>query len=146
MHNVDLEVIFKILVSTFQPLARFNDPYRWSYLDPGQREKASRGSGVAVTGKMTVPTLILIGQLDDLTPPKDCQGLASENPLGVSRSGPKDKNIRLIVLPGSYHAFDNTSFPKGQYFLGSHWLEYNSDARKRSVSEIKQFLRDNLGD
>jgi dienelactone hydrolase len=98
-----------------------------------------------ITGTMTVPTLILIGQLDDLTFAKNCQDLASGNPLGASRSGPKDENIRLTVLPGAYHAFDDTMFPTGKRFLG-HWLEYNPDATKRSVSEIRQFLRDNLGD
>jgi dienelactone hydrolase len=76
---------------------------------------------------------------------KNCQDLASGKPLGASRSGPKDENIRLTVLPGAYHAFDNTSFPSGQWFHG-HWLAYNADATKRSVEEIREFLRENLGD
>ena len=90
---------------------------------------------------MTVPTLILIGQLDNLTRAQDCQDLTQGYPNGT-----KDKNIRLIVFPGAYHAFDNTSFPGRTAFVGQYWLEYNADATKRSIAEIGQFLRDSLGD
>jgi dienelactone hydrolase len=89
--------------------------------------------------RMTVPTLILIGELDNLTPAQPCQDLTQGYP-----NGSKDKNIRLVVFPGAYHAFDNTSFPRRTAFLGQYWLEYNADATKRSVAEIREFLRDRL--
>jgi dienelactone hydrolase len=95
---------------------------------------------------MTVSTLILIGELDDLTPAQSCRDLvAGLGKPGTIPGSEQDKVIRLVVLPGAYHAFDNTSFPTGQRFLG-HWLEYNADATKRSIGEIKGFLHANLRD
>ena len=70
-----------------------------------------------ITGPMTVPTLILIGELDDWVSPKLCQDLAAGNPAGT-RPGSQAQNIRLTLLPGAYHAFDNTSFRAGQQYLG----------------------------
>jgi dienelactone hydrolase len=89
---------------------------------------------------MTVPTLILIGQLDNLTRAQDCQDLTQGYP-----GGGNDKNIRLVVFPSAYHAFDNTSFHSRTALLGQYWLEYNVDATKRSVMEIRDFLRDTIG-
>jgi dienelactone hydrolase len=99
----------------------------------------------SIAGMMTVPTLILIGKLDDLTFAKNCQDLVSGNSLGGSRSGPRDDNIRLTILPGAYHAFDNTSFPKGEWFHG-HWLAYNPAATQQAAEEIRRFLGDRLDD
>jgi dienelactone hydrolase len=83
---------------------------------------------------MTIPVLILIGQQDDLTPARFCQDLAQ----GYA-NGPNDENIRLVVFPNAYHAFDNPSFPSPTAFLGS-WLEYDPEAAARSAREIKEFL------
>jgi dienelactone hydrolase len=98
-----------------------------------------------ITGMMTVPTLILIGQLDDLTSAKNCQDLKSGNPLEASRSSPEDRNIHLTVLPGAYHAFDNTSFLHGEWWHG-HWLAYNAEATTRAAKKVRAFLHDALGD
>jgi dienelactone hydrolase len=100
----------------------------------------------AINGAMAVPTLILIGELDDWVSPKACQDLAAGYPnIRSTLNGPQDTNIRLVVLPGAYHAFDNTSFPTGQRYLG-HWLEYNENATNRCIEEIKAFLGSYLGD
>src|ERR1700738_3391863 len=88
---------------------------------------------------MAIATLILVGQLDTLTPAQSCEDLA----LGDANT-PKDDNVRLLVFAGAYHAFDNTSFPKKTPFLG-HWLRYDAAATKRSVVEIREFLRNHLG-
>ena len=56
---------------------------------------------------MTVPTLILIGELDDWTPAKECRNLAEgRDDWGISREKGKGIPIELIVYPGAYHDFD----------------------------------------
>jgi dienelactone hydrolase len=94
-----------------------------------------------VSGPMNVPTLILIGERDDWVSPKSCQDLAA----GRRRNGSVDGNIRLVLLPGAYHAFDNTTFRTGERYLG-HWLAYDPEATRQSVSEIRVFLHDRLGE
>jgi dienelactone hydrolase len=91
-----------------------------------------------INGPMSIPTLILIGELDTLTPARYCHDLTQGNP-----DGSKDKNIRLVVFPDAYHAFDNTRFPERTDFLG-HWIEYNEKATKQAVKEIQAFFRGTL--
>jgi dienelactone hydrolase len=101
-------------------------------------------SCAATTWAMTVPTLILIGELDDLTPAAACREMVKR--VSNSPNGREGAPVRLRVYPGAYHAFDNTRFRTGQRFLGQHWLEYNAGATMESVKEIRNFLRNNLGD
>ena len=56
---------------------------------------------------MTVPTLILIGELDDWTPAKECRNLVEgRDDCGISRQKGQGVPIELIVYPGAYHGFD----------------------------------------
>jgi len=52
-----------------------------------------------------VPTLILIGDLDDWSPAADCQKMMAQ------RSG-DGAPLRLVVYPGAYHAFDAPNQPR----------------------------------
>jgi dienelactone hydrolase len=80
--------------------------------------------------KLTIPTLILIGELDNVTPAADCRRLASNQP---------GDSIKLVVYPGAYHLFDNASFAGGTRLLGM-WLKYDAAAAEQSRSELRHFL------
>jgi len=115
-----------------------------SFKDKFRAAVALYPSCAATTWGMTVPTLILIGELDDLTPAAACREMIKR--VSNSPNGREGAPVRLIVYPGAYHAFDNTTFRTGQRFLGKHWLEYNAGATMESVKEIRNFLHNNLGD
>lgn len=97
----------------------------------------------AVTGAMTAPTLIMIGELDDYTPPGACHRVADRQSR-MAQDKENEVPMRLIVYPGAYHAFDVPSLRIGRQFLG-HWLQYNEDASGRSIEEVRSFLCETLG-
>jgi dienelactone hydrolase len=92
----------------------------------------------AASQQLAIPTIILIGELDDWSSAKDC-----EQWMGL-RSG-KGAPARLIVYPGAYHAFDVRSLGDGKRIFG-HWLKYDADAAGRSKSEMHDFLATQLSD
>ena len=60
---------------------------------------------------MTVPTLILVGELDDWTLAKECRNLAEgRDDYGISRQKGEGVPIELMVLAGAYHDFDIPEF------------------------------------
>ncbi len=92
--------------------------------------------GVA-TQELNIPTLILIGELDDWSPAKDCERWMQW------RAG-KGAPVKLVVYPGAYHAFDFPSLGDGRLSFG-HWLKYDAEAARRSVLEAHDFLATQLG-
>jgi dienelactone hydrolase len=91
-------------------------------------------------GNMTVPTLILVGELDDWTPAPECRRLAEgQDDYGVSRNKENGIPLKLIVYPGAYHAFDNPALYEGLQYLGHH-LEYNQEATDQSADALRGFL------
>jgi dienelactone hydrolase len=82
--------------------------------------------------QLGIPTIILIGELDDWTPAKDCERWM------VWRTG-KGAPVKLVIYPGAYHAFDVPTLRNGVRFFG-HWLKYDADAARRSVLEVHDFL------
>jgi dienelactone hydrolase len=96
-------------------------------------------------GNMTVPTLIMIGELDDWTPAKACSSLAEgRDDWGISREKGKGFPIELIVFPGAYHSFDIPALATPQKFLGHH-LEFNQAALDRSIDALRKFLYATIG-
>ena len=89
------------------------------------------------TDQMSMPTLILIGELDDWTPAQDCE-------RWIERNGGKGAPVKLVVYPAAFHAFDASSFREGIRSFG-HWLKYDPDAAERSESEMRNFLAIQLG-
>jgi dienelactone hydrolase len=87
--------------------------------------------GVA-SEELTVPTLILIGELDDWTPAKVCE-------LWMKRRADRGAPVKLIVYPGAYHAFNVPAFADGREMLG-HWLKYDAKAARSAVQEMQSFL------
>ena len=93
------------------------------------------------TGRLTVPTLIVIGDLDTVTPADACRKLAEgRDDIGRSRVKDESADIRLTVLPNAYHAFDvrdAATLPKP---MGHHY-EFNRNATDQSSKLLREFIR-----
>ena len=99
---------------------------------------------LGIKDSMTVPTLILIGELDDWTPASECRNLVDgRDDYGISRQK-VGVPIELVVYPGAYHGFDVPGFAPPVKFLGHH-LEFNQVARDRSIDAIRNFLHATIG-
>jgi dienelactone hydrolase len=86
--------------------------------------------------RLNIPTLILIGDSDDVTPAADCERLA-RNQAG---HGP---DVRLVVYPGAYHLFDNPGLAAGRRLFGMR-LKYDAQAAGQSKAEMRGFLAPKL--
>jgi dienelactone hydrolase len=96
-------------------------------------------------GDITVPTLILIGEHDDLTPAEDCRKMVDgRDDWGISRQKDQGVPIKLIVYPGAYHAFDAPGLTTPMQLLGHH-LEYNPSATDQSIGAVRKFLKTTIG-
>ena len=96
-------------------------------------------------GNMTVPTLILIGELDDWAPARECRNLAEgRDDWGISREKGQGIPIEIIVYPGAHHDFDVPNFATPVTVLGHH-LEFNEAARDRSADALRKFLHATIG-
>ncbi len=94
---------------------------------------------------MTVPTLILIGKLDDWTPAQECRNMAEgRDDWGISRQKGLGVPVKLIVYPGAYHAFDIAALRKPVEYFGHH-LEYNQSATEQSSEALHDFLLATVG-
>jgi dienelactone hydrolase len=82
--------------------------------------------------KLSIPTLIMIGELDDWTPAQNCkQWMERRNGQGAS--------VKLVVYPGAYHAFD---FPEltNELSVFGHRMKYDGPAAQNSLEEMHKFL------
>jgi dienelactone hydrolase len=102
----------------FRAAAAFNPPCQRAAWRPG------------------IPTLILIGALDDWTPAADC----SNKIAGWGSDGPP---IELVVYPGAFHGFYYPHLQPGTTVFG-HWLEYNAEAADNATHRLHQFLNRHL--
>ena len=94
----------------------------------------------AIKGPMTVPTLILIGELDDWVTPEVCRRLANgTDDLGISRQKAEGAGVRLIVYPGAYDGFD-LSFLRAPVLYMGHRIEFNKSAMEQSSEALREFL------
>jgi dienelactone hydrolase len=82
--------------------------------------------------RLAIPTLIVVGAADEVTPAADCRRLAEGQP-----------EVRLVVLPGAGHCFDDPAFAGGKRLLGMT-LTYNAAAARRAMAELLAFLHGNL--
>ena len=79
-----------------------------------------------------IPTLILVGALDDWTPAADC----SSKIASWGNDGPP---VELVVYPGVYHGFYYSYLQPGRTLFG-HWLEFNGEAADNADQRLHQFL------
>jgi len=81
-----------------------------------------------------VPTLILIGAADSVTPAADCRAfVAAQRP----------DQAKLVVLPGAGHLFDDPASAGGRDVLGMHFA-YDRAAAIRAEQELRRFLAKTL--
>jgi dienelactone hydrolase len=96
-------------------------------------------------GNMTVPTLVLIGELDDWTPAGECRNMVDgRDDWGISRRKGEGVATRLVVYPGAYHAFDASSLQTPLQYFGHH-LEFNQSAMDQSIDAVREFLHATIG-
>lgn len=96
-------------------------------------------------GNMTVPTLILIGELDDWSLAKECRNMVDgRDDWGISRQSDQGIPIRLIVYPGAHHAFDAPGLTTPVQLLGHH-LEFNPSATDQATGAVRDFLKATIG-
>jgi dienelactone hydrolase len=79
---------------------------------------------------LTIPTLILAGMKDSVTPAADCERLAKQQAPGM---------VKFVVYSGAAHAFDLPEFRGGRQVMGMS-LAYDRDAASRSWAELRGFL------
>ena len=79
---------------------------------------------------LKIPTLVLIGAKDEVTPAADCAELVRRQAPGAAK---------LVVYPGAAHAFDLPEFGGGTRVMGM-LLAYDRNAARRSWSELRRFL------
>ena len=86
-------------------------------------------------GALDIPTLILVGAKDEVTPAADCAELMKRQAPGMAK---------LVVYPGAAHAFDLPEFGGGTKVMGM-LLAYDRNAAQRSWAELRRFLAAQLG-
>ena len=79
---------------------------------------------------LTIPTLILVGAKDEVTPARDCAELAKRQQPGM---------VKFFVYPGAAHAFDLPEFAARTKVMGMP-LAYDHNAASRSWTELRGFL------
>jgi dienelactone hydrolase len=90
----------------------------------------------AAGGRPVIPTLILIGALDEWTPAADC----SEK-IGVW--GTDGVPIEQVVYPGAHHSFYYPELHPGRTIFG-RWVEYNEKATTDASRRMREFLKRHL--
>jgi dienelactone hydrolase len=96
-------------------------------------------------GIMTVPTLILIGERDDLAGIDACRKMAAgEDDLGISRQKGEGAPVRLIAYPEAYAGFDIPALKRPTRYRG-HRLEFNQSAADQSSEALREFLNSTVG-
>ena len=80
--------------------------------------------------RLKVPTLVLVGAADAVTPAADCRAFAAAQP---------SDEAKLVVLPGAGHLFDDPASAGGRDVLGMHFA-YDRAAAARAEQELRRFL------
>lgn len=79
----------------------------------------------------TVPLLVLLAALDDVSPPQGCVRIAQGSPPG---------SVKSITYQNARHAFDARGLPERvRYQFGT--LGYNAQADRAAWAEIRAFLK-----
>jgi dienelactone hydrolase len=90
----------------------------------------------AVVGRLVIPTLILIGGLDQWTPAADCsEKIEAWRTDGVP--------IEQVVYPSAHHGFYYLELQQGRTMFG-HWVEYNKEAATDASRRMREFLKRHL--
>jgi dienelactone hydrolase len=97
-----------------------------------------------VTGDLTAPALVLIGEQDDWSSADACRKLAAhETDIGVTRKAGTGEPVDLVVYPDATHGFDLDRPP--HRYLG-HAMRYDPAATNDAEAKVHAFLRATIGD
>ena len=91
-------------------------------------------------GVMAVPTLVLVGERDEVGLDSCRKMAAGEDDMGISRQRGAGALVRLVVLPGAYIGFDLPPLQKPPDFRGLRF-EYSKAATDSSREAVRQFLQ-----
>lgn len=80
--------------------------------------------------RLRLPTLILIGAADTVTPAAACEAL-------VRRQSAAE--VKLLVYPGAAHVFDDPAFAGGRSFMGM-WLQFDQPTAAQARVALHDFL------
>jgi dienelactone hydrolase len=87
--------------------------------------------------ELTMPTLILIGQADSVTPYSDCRAFLFARNAATAEA-------ELDVFPKAAHGFDNPSYAGGENVDGMT-LKFDPRAAGRASADLRKFLRGVFG-
>lgn len=87
---------------------------------------------------VSVPALILIGELDEATPAQACKDMMAK------RSG-EGAPLRLVVYPGAHHSFTAARLRGKPETTYGYRIEYNEAAARASWEEEGAVLREAFG-
>src|SRR5579864_2112089 len=90
----------------------------------------------AAEDQVTIPVIVFIGELDDWSSVKRCEGW-------MARRAGQGAPVKLVVYPEAYHSFDNPELRVAERYFG-HWLKYDAGAAERSTAEMRNFLATHL--
>ena len=90
----------------------------------------------AVAGRPVIPTLILIGALDEWTPAADCS-------QKIDAWGTDGASIEQVVYPSVHHSFYYPELQPGRAIFG-RWVEYNEEAATDATRRMREFLKRHL--
>lgn len=91
----------------------------------------------AAKSALTMPTLILIGELDNWSPIKLCE-------WWMQRRDGRGAPVKLVVYRDALHGFDNPGIRNGMDFTFGHWVKYDAEAAAQATGELMSFLSENL--
>jgi dienelactone hydrolase len=81
--------------------------------------------------RLRLPTLILVGAADTVTPAAACEALV--------RRQSATADVRLLVYPGAAHVFDDPAFAGGKSFKGM-WLQFDQQSAAKARGALHDFL------
>jgi dienelactone hydrolase len=85
---------------------------------------------VVANVRLQIPTLVLVGANDSVTPAAACQQLARQQAAGT---------MKLVVYPDAGHVFDDPQFAGGKALLGMR-LQYDRKAAVQAQTALHDFL------
>lgn len=120
-------------VASFHPFELFDLPDELNY----KAAVAFYPQCNAAEDRLALPTLILIGDLDEWSPIKLCE-------WWMQRRDGMGAPVKLVVYPEAFHGFDNPGIRNGMEFYYGHWLKYDAETAARSTAEMREFLAKEL--
>jgi dienelactone hydrolase len=96
------------------------------------------------SGAFTVPTLVINGDRDDWSRVAGCRRMvAQESDVGIARTKAPSAPVRLLVIPGAFHDFDEEANGAGHRYFG-HWLAYDTAGTEQAAAAVRGFLAETL--